>query len=70
MLFRSDGYTATFSADEIRTGGNILVAYAMDGASLGTMAAGGTGPFRIIIRDDVFGTRGVKYLIEIEIEAG
>ena len=31
---------------------------------------GGTGPFRVIIRDDAFGTRGTKHLIEIEIEAG
>ena len=65
----SDGYTAAFSADEIRTGGNILVAYAKDGTDLGTMDDGGTGPFRMIIRDDAFGTRGTKYLIEIEIEA-
>ena len=65
----SDGYTASFTADEIRSGGNILVAYAKDGSDLGTMTDGGTGPFRIIIRDDMFGTRGTKYLIEIEIEA-
>jgi len=64
----ADGYTASFSVDEIMLEGNIIIAYAKDGQPLGQMADGGSGPFRIIIRDDVFGTRETKYLTEIEVD--
>lgn len=64
----ADGYTAAFSVDEVLLDGNIIVAYARDGQPLGDRADGGSGPFRIIIRDDAFGTRGTKFLTIIEVE--
>jgi len=64
----ADGYTVSFTAGEILPDGNIIVAYARDGQPLGRLADGGTGPCRIIIRDDAFGTRGTKYLTAIEVD--
>jgi len=63
----ADGYTATFAPDEIGFANNIVIVYAKDGLPLGSLTDGGSGPFRIIIREDAFGTRGTKYLIEIEV---
>lgn len=67
MTRAADGYVSTFTSTESGLDNNILVAYAKDGLPLGNLADGGTGPFRIIIRDDPFGTRATKYLIEIEV---
>ena len=62
-----DAYVTVYSSDEVSAGDGIFIAYSRDGQSLGTLEGGGTGPFRVILLDDEFGTRSVKYLSEIEI---
>jgi DMSO/TMAO reductase YedYZ molybdopterin-dependent catalytic subunit len=64
----SDGYVSTFTPAEVLAPDNIIVAYSKDGTGLGSLADGGTGPFRIIIREDAFGQRATKYLTEIEVD--
>lgn len=62
-----DGYVTAFPADEVYESDNIFLAYSKDGGSLGGKAGGGTGPLRIIVTDDEFGTRCAKYVGEIEV---
>lgn len=62
-----DAYVTAFTMDEITVDNSILVAYLMDGESLGTIDGGGSGPFRIITAGDEFGTRSVRYLASLEV---
>lgn len=63
-----DGYVSSFDMDEVATDDNIIVAYMIDGKSLGTKEDGGKGPFRIVVRDDEFGTRSTYWLSQIEVQ--
>ncbi len=63
-----DGYVSIFTLGEVLEGDNILVVYAKDGEALKNAAAGGAGPFRIIVQGDAFGTRCTKYLNVLEVE--
>lgn len=62
-----DGYVCAYAAPEVAESDNIFVAYSKDGEGLGTMSGGGSGPLRVIVQDDEFGTRSAKYLYELEI---
>ena len=61
-----DGFTSAFYSDEIEEEGNVLVVYEKDGEDLGTREAKGTGPLRIIVKNDEFGNRSTKYLNNID----
>ena len=64
----SDGYEAVFGAGEIAPnfGGNqIMVAYEVDGQSLGT-----DGPARIVVPGDKQGGRFVSNIVKIEVRNG
>lgn len=63
-----DGYTSAFDVAEVTADDNIVVAYLIDGESLGTKEDGGVGPFRIVVRDDEFGTRSTYWLSQIEVQ--
>lgn len=62
-----DNYVTAYSSEEVAESDSILIIYMRDGESLGTMSDGGTGPFRVLITSDEFGTRAAKYLAEIEV---
>lgn len=62
-----DGFVSAYSIDEVTGINNVLVVYERNGKPLGTKRDGGTGPFRIIVLQDVFGNRSTKYLNEIEV---
>lgn len=63
-----DGYASVLSSTEVNQPENVLLAYAKDNQSLGTIDDGGSGPFRIIIVEDPFGNRSARFLNEIEIK--
>jgi hypothetical protein len=67
VIYAQDGYVTAFSMDEITESDNIFLAYSKNGQGLGTLDDGGTGPFRIIIQEDEFGTRSVKYVNQIQL---
>ena len=67
VVYAEDGYVTAFAMDEVTQSDNIFLAYAKDGQSLGTKDDGGSGPFRIVIQEDEFGNRSVKYVSEIQI---
>lgn len=56
-----DGYTVTFSADEIKDKHNIWLAWEMDGAALDE----NSGPYMVVVRKDPFSQRWAKQLCEI-----
>ncbi|MBR2783665.1 MAG: molybdopterin-dependent oxidoreductase [Firmicutes bacterium] len=68
VVTSEDGYVAVFPLDELLDPEAILLIYARDGDSLGTMADGGTGPFRILAIKDQFGTRCAKYVSELALK--
>ncbi len=63
-----DGFVSSFDVTEVATDNNIIVAYLIDGKSLGTKEDSGKGPFRIVVQDDEFGTRSTYWLSEIEVQ--
>lgn len=62
-----DGFVSAFAVEEVAADDNIIVAYLLDGAALAAKADGGSGPFRIIIRDDRFGNRSTRWLSQLEV---
>lgn len=63
-----DGYTVSFTADEVKRDDNILVVYQKDGTPLKDAASGGAGAMRVLVQEDSYGTRCIKYLNALEIK--
>lgn len=63
-----DGYVTVYPIDEVMEEKNILLIYAKNGESLGTLDSGGVGPFRILVLEDQFGNRCAKYVSELEVK--
>ena len=68
VVTSEDGYVAVFPVDELLDTDAVLLIYAKNGESLGTLADGGTGPFRILAVKDEFGTRCAKYVCELALQ--
>lgn len=69
VIVRSeDGFVAAFPIDDVMESDNIFLAYSKNGNSLGSLADGGSGPYRIIVTEDEFGNRCAKYVAEIEVK--
>jgi len=64
----ADGYSVSLSGDEVRMDDNVYIVFEQDGNDLGTREDGGTGPYRLVIRQDEFAQRWNKYLMEIELQ--
>lgn len=62
-----DAFVGAFSAEEVAMDDNVLVVYAKDGESLGTMEQGGSGPLRVIAQRDPYGNRSTRYLYQLEV---
>lgn len=67
-VYAQDGYMTSYKMSEIANNDNFLLVYSKDGNSLGSMADGGTGPVRLLVVSDEFGTRSTKYTYKIEIK--
>lgn len=63
-----DGYAIALSVDEVLSGNNVFLAFEKDGKPLGTMKKGGSGPFQLIARSDMFSQRWCKYVYEVVLE--
>ncbi|NLM51584.1 MAG: molybdopterin-dependent oxidoreductase [Firmicutes bacterium] len=63
-----DGYTVALSLEEVLADDNVYVVYKRDGKDLGAREEGGSGPYQIVIRQDEFGQRWTKFLMEIELQ--
>ena len=63
-----DNYLTSFSKEEVLAADDIYVCWMLDGEPLGSKAAGGTGPFRIIVRNDEFAVRCASWLCRLELE--
>lgn len=62
-----DGYQTVLSKDEVLLKDNAYICYLMNGAPIKGKLQKGHGPLRLIIRNDEFGQRWVKYVNRIEI---
>lgn len=62
-----DGYTVALDIDEVLMEDNVFVVYLRDGEPLETRDQGGDGPYQLIVREDTYGQRWVKYLMEIDL---
>jgi len=61
-----DGYSAAFTAKEINRDQDVMLIYSRNGKSLEPYNDGGTGPMRLVVRSDTYGTRSVMYLTKIQ----
>ncbi len=66
VLTAGDGYSSAASGEEA---GFILIAYGVDGDTLGYYEKGGTGPIRAVFTGDVYGNRSVQYLTRIDVKS-
>lgn len=64
VLSAGDGYSAAASGSEAES---VLIAYGIDGDTLGYYGRGGTGPIRAVFTKDIYGNRSVQYLTRIEV---
>ncbi|HKL74950.1 MAG TPA: molybdopterin-dependent oxidoreductase [Halanaerobiales bacterium] len=63
-----DGYTVALTAEEVMMGNNVYLIYKNNGEFLKTKKQGGTGPYRLVIREDQFGQRWNKFVTEVNIK--
>lgn len=67
VITGADGYAAALSGAELRKELGWL-AIMRDGMPLGNKLTGGTGPFQLVVDDDVFAQRWVRYVSTVEVE--
>ncbi len=63
----ADGYTVALTIEEVLEEDNVYVVYEEDGEPLAPKEAGGSGPYMVLIRQDEFGQRWTKFLMEIQL---
>jgi DMSO/TMAO reductase YedYZ molybdopterin-dependent catalytic subunit len=63
-----DGYTVAYTMDEVLLDNHIFLVYLEDGESLGSKAEGGSGPLMIVPRQDEFGQRWCKFVVEVDVD--
>lgn len=63
-----DGYTVALSVEEVMAVDNVYLVYEREGEPLGRKEDGGSGPYQLVIRQDAFGQRWVKFLMELEVK--
>lgn len=63
-----DGYQTVMLYDEAMSAKNGYICYLMNGVPIKSKTQKGHGPLRLVIRDDQFGQRWVKYVTRIEIK--
>ena len=63
-----DGYTVALTAKEVREDDNVFLVYKSDGNLLKSKKEGGTGPYRLVIRNDQFGQRWCKFVTEVNVK--
>ncbi len=61
----TDGYTVAIPASEFVGGDTVFLVYKINDAPLSPAGEGGSGPYRLVVKDDEFGQRWVKHLAEI-----
>ena len=64
----ADGYAVALGADEVSREDNVYIVYMIDGEPMAPKEEGGSGPYQLVIREDEFGQRWNKFLMEIELQ--
>lgn len=64
LITAGDGYSSAADMDEIA---EVLIAYRLDGETLGDYENGGTGPLRAIFTEDTYGNRSVMNVVKIDL---
>ncbi len=62
-----DAYSVALSAEEVLAEDNVYLVYEINGKPLSPMEEGGSGPFRILIREDPFRQRWNKNVEVLEV---
>ncbi len=63
-----DGYTVALTRREVLAEDNVYLVYKNDGKYLKGKGEGGTGPYRIVIKEDQFGQRWCKFVTEVGVK--
>ena len=63
-----DGYASSYDIDEVMEDSNIMLIYEQDGAALIPYSEGGTGPLRIVVMADAFGSRSSFWITKLVVE--
>ena len=63
----ADGYAIALAMEEVLQDDNVYIVYEIDGDPMAPREDGGSGPYQLVIREDPFGQRWNKHLMEIKI---
>jgi len=64
----ADGYTVALGIGEVMADDNVYIVYEKDGKPLAPKEEGGSGPYMVVIREDEFGQRWNKFLMELQLQ--
>lgn len=62
-----DGYAVTYTGEETLRDEHLFLVWLKDGEPLGNKAGGGSGPLMVIPRQDEFGQRWCKFVVEVDL---
>ena len=68
VVTSGDGYATSYSVDEVLQPQNVMVIFEKDGEALVPYTDGGSGPIRIVVMNDTFGTRSAMWVTGISLE--
>lgn len=63
-----DGYTVAYTMDEVLLDDHVFLVYLEEGEPLGSKTEGGSGPLMIVPRQDEFGQRWCKFVVEVDVD--
>ncbi|WP_353892856.1 molybdopterin-dependent oxidoreductase [Proteinivorax hydrogeniformans] len=63
----ADGYTVALTQSEILDKDNVYIVYKENGEYLAPREDGGSGPYQVVIKQDQFGQRWNKFLMELDV---
>ncbi len=62
-----DGYSVAYAMEEVLMQEHLFLVYLENGEPLGSKAEGGSGPLMMVPRQDEFGQRWCKFVVEVDI---
>lgn len=62
-----DGYVVAYSIDELQMADHLYVVFEEEGKPLAGKGQGGSGPLLLMARQDEFGQRWCKFLVEVSL---
>lgn len=67
MAQSADGFSTVFTIEEVLEDDNVYIVYEINGEPLAPKDEGGSGPYQLVVRQDEFAMRWIKFLMELDV---